>query len=85
MGGHADQEAGVWGAFANTVQGAANLFGTNSAMEVLQTGEKTGKKGYEEALEDPGVMTECKEMIRSLLLPTVDEHIGTLERLQKAA
>jgi hypothetical protein len=61
------------------------LFGTNSAMEALQTGEKAGKKGYEEALEDVGVMAECKEMIRSRLLPTVDEHIGTLERLQKAA
>jgi hypothetical protein len=85
MGGHADQEAGVWGALANTVQGAANLFGTNSAREALQTGEKAGKKGYEEALEDAGVMAECKEMIRSHLLPAVDEHIGTLERLQKAA
>lgn len=85
MGGEPDREAGVWGAFANTVQKAANLFGPDSAMEALQAGEKSGKQDYESALKDEDVMPECKEMIRSRLLPRLDEHIGTLEQLQKAA
>lgn len=85
MGGRPDMEAGAWGAFANTVQNAANLFGADSAIEALQTGEKSGKHDYEAALEDEEVMPECKEMIRSELLPKLEEHIGVLEQLQKAA
>ena len=52
MGGQPGLEAGAWGVFANAVQTAANLFGTNSALEALQTGEKSGKKDYENALDD---------------------------------
>jgi uncharacterized protein (TIGR02284 family) len=85
MGGEPDHEAGAWGAFANTVQQSANLLGENSAIESLQTGEKTGRNDYEKALDDDDVMTDCKELIRSRLLPRIDEHISTLEQLQKAA
>jgi uncharacterized protein (TIGR02284 family) len=85
MAGEPDREAGPWGAFANTVQSAANLFGTNSALEALETGEKAGKNDYESALEDEGVMSECKQMIRSSLLPKVNEHIDALNQLQIAA
>lgn len=85
MGGEPDHESGAWGAFANTVQQSANLMGENSAIESLQTGEKTGRNDYEKALHDEEVMTDCKELIRSRLLPCIDEHISTLEQLQKAA
>lgn len=85
MGGKPDDSSGMWGAFANTVQGAANLIGPNSALEALQRGEQSGKSDYEGALEDQEVMPECKDMIRAQLLPKVTEHITTLEQLQKAA
>jgi uncharacterized protein (TIGR02284 family) len=85
MGGEPDHEAGAWGAFANTVQQSANLLGENSAIESLQTGEKTGRNDYEKALDDEDVMSDCKDLIRSRLLPCIDEHISTLEQLQKAA
>ena len=85
MGGEPDGEAGAWGVFANTVQSAANLFGTNSALEAIETGEKAGKSDYENALEDEDVMSGCKQMIRSSLLPKVKEHIDTLNQLQEAA
>jgi hypothetical protein len=85
MGGEPAREAGAWGAFANTVQSAANLFGTNSALEALETGENARKSDYESALEDEDVMSECKQMIRSSLLPKVIEHIDILNQLQKAA
>ena len=85
MGGKPDDDAGVWGAFANTVQGAANLIGPNSALEALQRGEQSGQSDYENALEDSEVMPECKDMIRGQLLPKITEHIATLEHLQKAA
>jgi uncharacterized protein (TIGR02284 family) len=84
MGGQPDTDSGAWGRFASAVQQAASLLGSNSALEALQAGEKSGKKSYETALEDEGVMPECKNMIQSTLLPRVNEHIGTLERLQPA-
>ena len=85
MGGTPDGEAGLWGAFANTVQGAANTLGTKAALESLQTGEKAGKSDYESALADEQVMEGCKTLIRSTLLPRLGQHISILERLQKAA
>lgn len=85
MGGTPDLEAGPWGAFVNTVQGAADALGKNTALESLQTGERTGKRDYEKALEDDDVMEDCKNMIRANLLPRVTEHIGVLERIQEAA
>jgi uncharacterized protein (TIGR02284 family) len=85
MGGRPDQESGAWGTFATAVQGTANLLGAQAALESLQTGEKTGLREYEAALEDDEVMPECKDMIRSNLLPFTRQHIETLEHLQKAA
>ena len=44
MEGQPDAGAGAWGVFANAVRTAVNLLGTNSALEALKAGEKTGKK-----------------------------------------
>jgi hypothetical protein len=85
MGGQPDASAGAWGVFANTVQGAANLFGANSALEALQKGEQSGLGDYQKALEDEDVMAECKTLIQCRLLPRTAEHVTTLDRLQKAA
>jgi hypothetical protein len=85
MSGTPALESEAWGALAHAAQGTANLFGENSALETLQTGEKTGKRDYEKALEDEDVMPACKDLIRTKLLPRIEEHIDALERLQKAA
>lgn len=84
MGGEPEQDSGAWGLFTAAVQGAANLFGTNSAIESLKRGEIAGRKDYQDALLDDEVMSECKEMIREELLPPVIEHIASLERLEHA-
>ena len=85
MGGEPGQDSGAWGVVATTVQGTANLIGEDAALESLQTGEKAGRSDYEGALEDDEVMPECKDLIRSVLLPKVVEHIARLDSLQKAA
>ena len=85
MGGEPAEESGAWGALANTVQSTANLFGASSAIEALQSGEKSGQSDYKGALEDEKVMEDCKTMIRLKLLPKIDTHIVTLEALQKAS
>ncbi len=83
MGGTPEADSGAWGAFANTVQSAANLFGAESAIEALQKGEEHGRNDYRDALESDDVMDSCKTMIRTELLPRVDNHIKVLERLEE--
>ncbi len=85
MGGEPERTSGAWGTFANTVQAAANLAGPDSALEALQSGEKSGKNDYEDALKDDEVMPECKNLFSTRLLPKITEHITALEQLQKAA
>lgn len=82
MGGESSPDSGAWGAFATTVQGAANALSDESALASLQAGEKAGKLDYETALKDDEVMPECKEMIRSNLLPAVERHIQALDALK---
>ncbi|MEP2775519.1 MAG: DUF2383 domain-containing protein [Luteolibacter sp.] len=84
MGGTPDTDSGAWGTFAKAVQGAANLFGAESAIESLQRGEEHGRDEYTDALENDSVMDACKNMIRTELLPRVESHIRTLERLEDA-
>ncbi|HEX7260445.1 MAG TPA: DUF2383 domain-containing protein [Luteolibacter sp.] len=85
MGGEPETGSGAWGVFATAVQGTANLFGANSALESLQKGEEAGRKDYQEALTDEEVMPACKELIRDELLPPLIEHIACLEKLEHAA
>lgn len=82
MGGTPDDSSGAWGTIATAVQSVANLFGAGSALESLQQGEKSGQTDYENALGDVEVMAECKNLIRTKLLPPVQKHIATLESLQ---
>ena len=85
MAGDPETDSGAWGSFATTVQGAANLFGTNSAVESLQKGEEMGRKDYESALVDDEVMPESKALIREKLLPPTVRHIAALESLEQLA
>jgi len=81
MGGTPSEGSGAWGSMANAVQSVGNLFGDKGALHTLKAGESSGKGFYEKALEDDQVMPDCKEMIRSELLPQCDEHLRTLEAL----
>jgi bacterioferritin (cytochrome b1) len=85
MGGTPDEESGAWGVFAKVVQGAANLFGEESALESLKKGEEKGKSDYEAALEGEEMMSSHKEIVRSELLPRINHHIAALDRLEKLA
>ena len=84
MGGKPDTDSGAWGVFAKAVQGAANLFGADSAIESLQRGEEKGREDYQDALENEDVMAECKTMIRNELLPRIERHLSALARLEDA-
>lgn len=85
MGGEPENDSGSWGVFAKAVQGAANLFGADSAIESLKRGEESGRNDYESALKSDDVMESCKDMIRDRLLPPIHAHIATLEALERLA
>lgn len=83
MGGQPDTDSGAWGTFANIVQSTANLFGEGSAINALQQGEEYGRDDYKDALENDDVHLECKELIRTKLLPHVLTNLGTLDSLEE--
>jgi CBS domain-containing protein len=71
---------GLWGAFAEAVEGAAKLFGTKAALKALKEGEEHGIHDYEDALEDAAVPAEVKELISTTLLPRTRAHVPVLDR-----
>ena len=85
MGGDPDLDSGAWGGVTKAIQTTANFFGEGSALASLKQGEEVGRSMYEKALENPEVLFDCKEMIRTSLLPRVASHILNLESLQKRA
>ncbi|MES2660751.1 MAG: DUF2383 domain-containing protein [Verrucomicrobiota bacterium] len=81
MGGVPEKDSGAWGIFATAVQGAANLFGPESALASLRNGEEAGRNDYQNALLDDQVMSDCKALVREELLPRVIDHLALLEKL----
>lgn len=82
MGGTPDSDSGAWGSFAQAVEATAKLLGQSAALKALIEGEQHGIKEYEQALEKDEVMVEAKESIREALLPSLFDHVATLEALR---
>ena len=79
-----EQGSGAWGTWAKTVEGAAKIFGNAAAVKALKEGEEHGIKEYEEALTDPELPADCKEMIRNQFLPQTRSHIPAIDRMMAA-
>ena len=80
-GGQPEKGSGAWGAFAKAVEGTAKLFGNSAAMKALKEGEEQGISDYESALKDDALAGDCKELIKSKLLPQTRAHIPVLDGL----
>ncbi|WP_367874257.1 DUF2383 domain-containing protein [Luteolibacter sp. Populi] len=83
MGGEPSFTSGIWGGFMKALEGGALALGESPALAVLQAGEEYGVHGYDEALKNPGVMEEIKNVIRQHMLPRSEENVNTLLRLKK--
>lgn len=79
-GGEDVRSSGVWGVFARAVEGAAKVLGPAAAIKALLEGEEHGIKGYEEALEDGELPTDCEAIITSTMLPRARDHVQALKR-----
>jgi uncharacterized protein (TIGR02284 family) len=76
LGGTADNDSGAWGAWANTVQSVANLFGDTSALKALKEGEEHGLKDYERTLDN-----DIDLQTRSLIHRLIDNQRRHIQRI----
>lgn len=74
-----DLTSGVWGNFAQAMEGTAKLFGESPALLILEQGEQHGIKEYEAALTDPTMSPGIKELIELDLLPPLYDHVMELK------
>lgn len=81
FGGEPSAGSGPWGAFAAAITGTAKVIGPATALCALRQGEEHGINEYEGALKNEEVDSECKEIIRSDLLPKSRWHVEELNRL----
>jgi hypothetical protein len=75
----ASTTSGPWGGFVMAIEGAATLIGKSPALMILQQGEEHGVKVYKEALDNPEVSEDLKELIRDELLPSLNDHLIELQ------
>jgi hypothetical protein len=79
-GGTATDDSGAWGAWANTVMGAARLFGDRTALKALKEGEESGGQQYQRLLDDTGVRTDVHGVI-TMLLQRSQHHVQQLDQM----
>jgi uncharacterized protein (TIGR02284 family) len=82
LGGEPSETSGAWGAWAQVVQGTANLFGDTSALKTLKEGEEHGLKDYEEAVDD--VDAASRALITGELIPRQQRHVSLIDQLMSA-
>jgi len=80
-GGNPANTSGTWGTWAKFIEGAAQLFGNAAALKALKEGEEHGIEEYEKFLADENVDQDCKNLVRTELLPQSHSHIPILDRL----
>jgi hypothetical protein len=76
---------GAWGEFGTAATGAAEQLGAAAVLAALRQGEEHEAGEYETALADPTVAAECKDLIRSDLLPRCRAHVTDLDHLLAGA
>jgi hypothetical protein len=83
MGGTAEDDSGVWGAWSNTVMGAARIFGDRASLSALLSGEKSGIDDYQDALKDERLPDDIRHAFRMRLVNN-QEHVQQLEQMIEA-
>jgi uncharacterized protein (TIGR02284 family) len=67
LGGQPAEDSGVWGAFAQAVEGGAKMFGVSTAIAALEEGEDHGLADYRRDV--PELTLETKRFVADQLLP----------------
>lgn len=81
LGGKPDQASGHWGACAEAISSEENAMGLATALAALRQGEEHSINEFEETLKHQDLNPDCKNLIRSQLLPATRKHVAELNRL----
>jgi demethoxyubiquinone hydroxylase (CLK1/Coq7/Cat5 family) len=81
FGGRPAESGELWAAFASAVSGEAKVLGPATALSALRSGEEQGVNEYEDALDNEAIHPDCKDVIRTDLLPRCKRHVEELNRL----
>jgi hypothetical protein len=80
-GGEPVETSGPWGACAAAISGEANVIGPATALAALRQGEEHAINEFEDTLKHENVNLDCKNLIRTNLLPISRKHVAELNRL----
>ena len=85
LGGEPADSSGIWGVWAQTVQGTYTFFGGDlGGIRALRDGEEHGLRDYEAALNE--VDSQSAQLIENQLLPGQKSHMAKLDaELDRAA
>jgi hypothetical protein len=70
-----------WGACTAAITGAEKVMGPATALAALRQGEEHSINEFEDSLKHENLNLDCKNLIRSNLLPTSRKHVAELDRL----
>jgi len=84
FGGDPAEGSGIWGKVTAAITGTAKILGPAMALATLKQGEEYGIGQYENALCDPEIDSDDKDLIRHRLLPRANAHVADLDRMINA-
>ena len=76
-----ESDSGAWGTVAQTVIGAAKVFGETSTLRALKEGEEYGLKQYRDLLESEQISPTLKTKINNVFIPNQKKHIERIDTL----
>ena len=81
-GGEPAEGSGLWGAFAQLVEGGAKVFGKKAAIAALEEGEDHGRDDYKAEIANQD--SDLRSFIESKLLPEQLRTHDTVSAMNKA-
>jgi hypothetical protein len=81
LGGEPVEASEPWGACAAAINAAEKVMGPATALAALRQGEEHSINEFEDSLKHENIDLDCKNLIRSNLLPISRKHIAELNRL----
>jgi uncharacterized protein (TIGR02284 family) len=82
-GGEPSDDSGAWGTWSKSVMGTARLLGDKTALNALQSGEKSGLDDYQDVIKHDRTPDEVGHALRPFLARN-QEHIQQLDMLIQA-
>jgi uncharacterized protein (TIGR02284 family) len=82
LGGTPSEDAGVWGSYAELVEGSASLFPMPAALAALAEGEDHGQNVYQNELDE--LSPESRSFVQTQLLAEQLHTLETMSEIKKA-